>query len=90
MPTISHITLEFLKDAIRDKVQALFDDPVGYCDGKEFNEHELRAALAELEALAVDAGMNWKILVNEESTEFELERVIRYLGHPIPEAIPEK
>jgi hypothetical protein len=87
MPEISEQTLFFLRDAIRDKVQALFDDPVGYVGSPHDLPHqkeigdELREALEELESCAEDAGLSWKALIIEEATEYELKRVLGYLGH---------
>jgi hypothetical protein len=90
---IAQKTYDFLQERVRDRVQNLFDDPVGYAEISEVSSSKprsqddptakkLRACLEELEGYANDVGLNWKQLVMEESTEYELERVLMYLGYP--------
>lgn len=69
-------TLEILRDALRDKVQALFDDPYGVCE----TDTEIRVHEQDLIDACADLDMDFWAVACESTTEVERRRLYAITG----------
>ena len=64
---------EYMENLLANDIQMLYDDPSGH------DPLVLRGMLRTQRSLCVKLGLNYEEMVQEEATDFEIERVAKLL-----------